>query len=185
VIWAVFAWHVAARVAYVGFVWVALRLQQQRRAWTRRWGIEAGFRRFRRVASLLMTHDAVSFIALCLVGRNTLPLIVPRGVAMATGVLLCVVGLAVKTWAAATLGGKAYYWYDFFTSTRRVAPAVSGPYRFLDDPMYTVGYLHAYGFALFTGSLAGIAASFIDQAAILVFHRSVEKVHFARVRRAA
>jgi hypothetical protein len=46
--------------------------------------------------------------------------------------------------------------------------------------MYTVGYLHAYGFALVTGSWLGLLAAAFDQAAILVFHQLVEKPHFLR-----
>jgi hypothetical protein len=47
--------------------------------------------------------------------------------------------------------------------------------------MYTVGYLHAYGFALMCGSLWGLAAAVFDQAAILVFQHFVERPHVARL----
>ncbi|HET9707761.1 MAG TPA: hypothetical protein VFP39_05615, partial [Gemmatimonadales bacterium] len=77
-IWAVFAAHMAARLAYVGYVWVGLTRQQSDGWWTRRWGIEGGFGRFRRGASIVMTIDAVSFVAACLVGWGTLPIFVAR-----------------------------------------------------------------------------------------------------------
>ena len=76
--WAVFAAHIVARLAYVGYVWVALTRQQSDGWWTRQRGLEQGFARFRRGASLVMTIDAVSFVAVCLVGWGTLPAIVPR-----------------------------------------------------------------------------------------------------------
>ena len=57
----------------------------------------------------------------------------------------------------------------------------TGPYRFLKNPMYTVGYLQTYGCALITGSLAGVVASVCDQVAILLFHWRVESAHFKRM----
>lgn len=183
---AVLVCHLAARLAYVGFVWVGLRRQEASGWWTRAWGVEGGFARFRRIAWLVMAIDAVSFVALCLVGWGTLPLSVPRTPAIVIGVVLVVVGIGTKVWAAATLGDKAYYWYNFFTPPTRIAPASTGPYRYLRNPMYTVGYLQTYGFALVTGSLAGLAASLFDQALILAFHWRVERRHFEQaIRRAA
>jgi len=183
--WGVFGIHVAARATYVGFVWVALRRQELQGSWTRRWGVEGGFQRFRRVASILMALDGATFIAVCLVGRLTLPPFLPRGIVVGVGVPLIIAGIATKLWAARTLGEKAYYWYNFFTPTRHVSRVVAGPYLFLENPMYTVGYLQAYGFALVTGSVLGLVAALVDQAAILLFHRSVEKVHFENATRRA
>jgi protein-S-isoprenylcysteine O-methyltransferase Ste14 len=180
VIWALFAAHIAARLAYVGYVWVGLTRQQNDGWWTRRWGIEDGFARFRRGASLVMTIDAVSYVAACLVSWGTLPVFLPRVASIAIGVVLVLLGVGTKLWAAATLGGKAYYWYNFFTAAAPVARASTGPYRYLKNPMYTVGYLQTYGLALISGSLAGLIASVCDQAAILVFHWRVESAHFER-----
>jgi protein-S-isoprenylcysteine O-methyltransferase Ste14 len=185
VIWAVFAAHMAARLAYVGYVWVGLTRQQSDGWWTRRWGIEGGFARFRRGASLVMTIDALSFVVACLVGRGTLPAIGPRVAGVVIGVALVLLGVGTKLWAAVTLGDKAYYWYNFFTPAAPVARASAGPYRYLKNPMYTVGYLQTYGLALISGSLAGLIASVCDQAAILVFHWRVESAHFKRVTRRA
>ncbi len=182
---AVFAAHIAARLAYVGYVWVGLTRQQSDGWWTRRWGIEGGFARFRRGASLVMTIDALSFVAACLVGWGTLPAIGPRAAGDVIGVALVLLGVGTKLWAAATLGAKAYYWYNFFIPAAPVARASAGPYRYLKNPMYTVGYLQTYGFALISGSLGGLIASVCDQAAILVFHWRVESAHFKRVTRRA
>ena len=182
---AVFAAHIAARLAYVGYVWVGLTRQQSDGWWTRRWGIAGGFARFRSGASIVMVIDGVSFIAVCLVGWGTLPAVIPRAAAIVVGVVLVLTGVGAKLWAAATLGDKAYYWYDFFTPTAHVAPARTGPYRYLKNPMYTVGYLQTYGLALVSGSLAGLVASVCDQMAILVFHWRVESTHFERATRRA
>ncbi len=181
--WAVviLAYHIASRLAYVLYAGFALKQQDQVGHFTRRYGAEEGFRRFRRVVSSLMYNDGVSFVLLCLVTRNTLELAWPRAWTIMAGAVLVVLGSSVKLWATATLGAKAYYWHSFFVPADGVASVTSGPYRFLKNPMYTVGYLQAYGLALVTGSVPGLAAALFDQAAILAFHRWVEKPHFERL----
>jgi len=109
----------------------------------------------------------------------------PSAAAIGVGVLLLLVGSATKLWAAVTLGSDAYYWRNFFTPTGPVAPATAGPYRFLRNPMYTVGYLQTYGLALLVGSRFGLILALFDQAAILVFYRRVEKPHFDKLDRQA
>lgn len=175
------AYWLASRLVYVLFVGIALRQQERHETLTRRHGVEGGFRWFRRIASVLMLNDGGAFILLCVVTRDTLGLDLPRAAAIAPGAALVVLGVWVKVWAAATLGGKAYYWYNFFEPTSTPAPVLAGPYRFLANPMYTVGYVQTYGLALITGSLPGLAAAALAQAAILVFYRAVEKPHFQRL----
>ena len=170
-------YHLASRLAYVLYIGTMLRRQERSGYFTGRYGAEAGFRRFRRAAFLLMSNDAVSFVVLCLVSRRTLGQ--PSAVAIAAGVLLLLVGIATKLWAAATLGGDAYYWRNFFAPPVPVVPATTGPYRFLRNPMYTVGYLQTYGLALLVGSRFGLIMALFDQAAILAFYRLVERPHFA------
>jgi protein-S-isoprenylcysteine O-methyltransferase Ste14 len=174
-----FGYHLLSRLAYVFYVGYALRSQERSGAFTRRWGPEQGFRRFRRIAAFIMNNDGVSFAILCIVSWDTLTLPPARAALITTGACLMILGGLTKLWAARTLGERAYYWHNFFTTDR--APLnTRGPYRFLKNPMYTVGYLPLYGLALFTMSLPGLVAAVFDQAAILMFHRWVEKPHFDR-----
>ena len=177
------AYCLASRLAYVLFTGIALRRQERHGAYTRTWGVEGGFRRFRRVVSVLMVNDVIAFALLCVVTRDTLVVGVPRVVLIALGVALVIVGVSVKVWAANTLGGDAYYWRNFFAPPKGGAPHIvlAGPYRFLSNPMYTVGYLQAYGLALITGSMAGLWAAAFLHLAILVFYFAVEKPHFHRL----
>src|SRR2546422_9925070 len=96
------AYHLASRLAYVLYVGLALRRQERTGYFTRRYGPEEGFRRFRRAAAVLMSRDAESFVALCLVGRNTLALGLARRLVLAAGG--AVVGLGAHT---RDLGGGA------------------------------------------------------------------------------
>jgi protein-S-isoprenylcysteine O-methyltransferase Ste14 len=179
------AYHLASRLAYVFGVGGMLARQDRGQWFTRRYGVEAGFLRFRRLASIIMNNDAGSFVVLCLVARQTLPPGFRPALLIPAGVLLIAAGVSVKLWAAARLGAGAYYWENFFVAGPFVAPDPPGPYRYLRNPMYTVGYLHAYGFALACLSLPGLLAAAFDQGAILLFHHVVERPHFLRLTRGA
>lgn len=183
--WLALGYAAASRLAYVLYVGIALRRQERSQHFTRDAGHDEGFNRFRRVASRLMTNDAVGLLAACLLGWGTLPGGWPRGVMVVSGTLLVIVGIATKLWARATLGAAAYYWANFFVDTPAVTPVRAGPYRFFRNPMYTVGYLHAYGAGLLAASLPGLVAALFAQAAILAFYVLVEKPHFERYRVAA
>ncbi len=166
------------------FVGIALRREERDQVYTRRFGPVEGFRRFRRMAALVMYNDAAAFVLLCLVTPGTLTLAVPRALAITVGAALAVLGLGIKLWAARTLGGQAYYWYNFFDPAAARAgggPVSSGPYRFASNPMYTFGYLQTYGLALIVGSLPGLVMAAFAQVAILTFYLLVEKPHFHRL----
>lgn len=182
--WAIaaLAYNIASRLAYVIVVGVMLTRQDRHQVFTRTLGVEAGFRRFRRIASLIMNNDGASFILLCLVTRQTLPAGVSPILMIVAGVALCVIGVGTKAWAASSLGADGYYWRNFFDDKPHVEMEKPGPYRFLKNPMYTLGNLHMYGFALVTGSLPGVAASVFAHAAVMTFNHVVEKPHFARVK---
>ncbi len=174
----------AARFAYVAFVGVALRVQE--RGGLAGVPVETAFARFRATAELIMWADAVAFVVLCLLTPGTLRLPASIGwwpTALA-GVALVALGLGVKVWAARTVGGDTYYWRDFFVPEEG-AHIRSGPYRWLKDPMYTVGYAHVYGFALTVRSREGLVAAAAAQAAILLLHVLVELPHTKRLRSAA
>ena len=174
-------YHVLSRLAYAVGVGAALRRQEREQIFTRLHGVEAGFRRFRWLASAVMNNDAVSFVVLCLATRNTLwPNLEPL-LRIAGAVTLIALGIGIKAWAARNLGGEAYYWHNFFTDDDPVPTKPSGPYRYLKNPMYTVGYAHAYGAALLLASRLGLLAAVFDQVAILMFYVWVEQPHFERL----
>jgi len=179
------AYHFSARLAYVLYIGLALRREERTRYLAERHGPEGAFRRFRRMAAILMYNDATSFVVLCLASWGTLTVDLPRVPVLFVGAALVIVGSSIKLWAAATLGAGPYYWRTFFVLDGWKGPSTAGPYRYLRNPMYTVGYLQTYGFALVTGSWPGLAAALIDQIAILLFYRLVEKPHFERTARVA
>jgi protein-S-isoprenylcysteine O-methyltransferase Ste14 len=183
--YAVLTYAILSRMAYVLYVGYVLRREEREGFYVQRFGPVLGFRRFRQRASLVMYNDALSFILLCFVTRNTWALPVSQVTSIATGAVLAIVGGGTKLWAARTLGSEAYYWHNFFNPEEAVGPVSSGPYRFISSPMYTIGYLQTYGLALMVRSLPGLIIAALGQAAILAFYFVVEKPHFKRLHRSS
>jgi protein-S-isoprenylcysteine O-methyltransferase Ste14 len=179
----VVAWvlHLVCRLAYVVGVGAALTRQDRDGYFTRTAGVRAGFQRFEQLASPVMAADAVTFVILALVSHDTWPWHVGIMMRVTVGAALIAVGIGVKIWARNTLGADAYYWYNFFAPDEWKPPEKPGPYRWFKHPMYTVGYLHAWGFAFAMASLPALIAAAFDQAAILAFARLVEAPHFRRL----
>jgi protein-S-isoprenylcysteine O-methyltransferase Ste14 len=182
--WMAISYFLVSRLAYVIGVGIALSRQHRHEYFSRRYGAEAGFLRFRRAASLLMNNDGVAFIIVCIATAHTLHPEMPAPVRVGLGAALALIGVGSKVWAARTLGGRAYYWHNFFVPKPCVPLDPPGPYRYLKNPMYTVGYLQTYGLALVLGSLPGLLAAAFAQASILAFHNLVEKPHFELLTRA-
>lgn len=177
------AWFVACRLAYVLFVGLSLRAESKHGTLSRREGPEAAWLKFRARASWIMVGDAVAFGALCVVTRATFVLPGPAWPWLAAGALLVLIGVGTKAWATVHLAEGSFYWRDFFVPVEDRSRSASGPYRWLSNPMYTVGYAHAYGFALLMGSGAGLAGAVFSQLAISLLASQVERPHVHRLGR--
>src|SRR2546427_2483476 len=149
-------YSVASRLAYVLYIGLALRRADAEPV--SRDAAAPAYARFRRRAALLMYHDGIAFVAVCLLTRGTLDLSLPLAWRLA-GAGLVAIGVAVKLWAAAALGADGYYWRDFFEPETRAAPTIAGPHRWLRDPMYTVGDGQTYGVALLLAALSRVVAA--------------------------
>jgi len=91
------------------------------------------------------------------------------------GALLFVLGVVVKTWATWLVGPDAFYYKDLFLRRPAVTFVRRGPYRWLRNPMYGVGQLQAYGYALLAASPLGILAAGVGQLLIYLFFFTVER----------
>lgn len=172
--------HIIARISYVGFVMAALYKQDSERYFTREKGSRLGFEKFKSIASFFMENDAFSFAVLCLITRNTFSASFAQQIVYYTlGVLLIFLGIGIKMWAAKTIK-KGYYWWDFFEQSRSLSLRRIGPYRYLKNPMYTVGYAHSYGIALVLMSVPGLLIALFDQIMILILYFLIEKPHFEK-----
>jgi protein-S-isoprenylcysteine O-methyltransferase Ste14 len=170
-----------ARLAYVWYTSFELRAQSLRLGLETRDVAEARHAVFHRRILRFQNIDGIAFVALCAATRSTLPFDAWEPVFMAVGALLIIAGVGTKTWAVRSLGPNSYTWHDFFVPKERFEPCRTGPYRFLTDPMYTLGYLQTYGLALLCDSWYGLAGSLFAQASILIVNELVEKPHFRRL----
>jgi protein-S-isoprenylcysteine O-methyltransferase Ste14 len=152
--------------------------QDRHQTYTRRYGVEEGFQRFKRASTILMVFDTGSFILLNLLTIDTLHLPGPRVAWIVAGAAIGAFGLGIKAWATRILGPRAYYWYNFFEPAEPVKWVPQGPYKYLNNPMYGVGYAQTYGLGLMCASLYGLIGALFMQITIFVFNEMVEKPHF-------
>src|SRR5205814_9519278 len=108
------AYHFAARLAYTLYIGLALQREERTGYLAERHGAEGAYRRFRRMAAILMYNDATSFVVLCPASRGTLGDGLPRVPALVVGALLVMVGAVVKLSPAARLGAWPYSWRDCY-----------------------------------------------------------------------
>jgi protein-S-isoprenylcysteine O-methyltransferase Ste14 len=121
---------------------------------------------------LLFFHQGLAASCMASLGRDP---ILASGASLPFGVALVAIGLGVKFWATALVGCDAYYYHDLFLN-RAVGEYVrTGPYRYLSNPMYSVGQLHAYGLAIILGSVPGLVAATAGHLLVGLFYRMFEQ----------
>ena len=123
---------------------------------------------------MAFAHQALAVGAVCFADAGSLRIGVPVWLTSAVGAALAGLGFGVKIWSTRILGLDGYYYRDMFLAARArggKAELVShGPYRWVDNPMYGVGNLAAYGAALMHRSLAGLVVAAVAQACIYAFY---------------
>jgi hypothetical protein len=169
---------------YLVFISVMLSRHGQRLGWIRTYGEEAAFRRFEGWLSVAFFHNAVSLTHLSEATANTgfWPALSQPWLGLLAGTLL-VVGTLVKIWSALVVGVPVYYWKDMFLGRPVSAFVVSGPYRWLANPMYGVGQLPVYAIALYHQSGYGLLAAAVNQLAVFGFYYWAEKPFIQRTYR--
>ena len=173
------ALHVVARLAYVFYIGTCLRQAEHNP------GIDpleqyGRWLRFKRKAALILNADAVTTALVLATSMNTLRGREDLGYIQIIGTVLVAIGVAVKVSAYREIGEKGYYWYNFFCDGRQRSYVKRGVYRYLDNPMYGPGYLHAIGFALIFLSFWGLLMALFDWIAVWVFHYVFERPHTLR-----
>lgn len=155
---------------------------QMRAAHRRTWRSEEeslrAWRPFRRRVAVLLNSDALTFAFVIVASLNTLHL--PEQYELAfklAGAVLATIGSGVKYWAYRTIGDKGYYCYNSFAPPSNVEYTKTGVYKYLDNPMYGVGYFHLFGFSMLFLSAWGLVIAAFDWAAIWIFYRIFEKSH--------
>ena len=140
-----------------------------------RLGEERAFRVYETVTGLMFLNQGLGVGCMAALHIPRLEQAVPAPLFLAAGGALFVSGLAVKAWATLTVGVDAYFFRDMFLG-RPLAPVCNdGPYRFLRNPMYSVGQLQGYGYAFLCGSLPGLLAAAAGHLLIYAFYLVAER----------
>ena len=134
------------------------------------------------ILAMMFIHQGLgvgAVTAIAASGDGIMP--IARELACGIGGMLFVLGLTVKVWATTVVSVDIYYYRDMFLN-RRIAPFASeGPYKLLSNPMYGVGQLHGYGYAIWNRSLTGLVAIAVCHALIYVFYYAVERPFVRRI----
>jgi protein-S-isoprenylcysteine O-methyltransferase Ste14 len=140
-----------------------------------RLGEARAFRRYEALAGLMFLNQGLGVGAMSALHLTRWEQLAPSWVWLALGVGLFAGGLVVKLWATLTAGVDIYFFRDMFVRRALVTGELGGPYRFLRNPMYSVGQLQGYGYALLCGSAPGLIAAAIGHVLIYVFYLGVER----------
>jgi hypothetical protein len=140
-----------------------------------RFGRENGFAAYEALSAILLAAQRLAFLALLLASASDVTAWGPYW--SSCGAVLVVLGVGISVWATHVAGVDTYYYRDLFMGPRHVSVAYHGPYSFFSNPMYGVGQLAAYGVAILAGSIEGVVAAALNQAASYAFAGFVERPH--------
>ena len=166
---------------YIGFIYATLSKQGLRHYFVAKWGEHEGYLRYEAILAFLFFHNGTSIGYLSMVTTSPTHSLNPTMLLYWVVALLFIAGSVIKLWSARVVGVDIYYWKDMFLGRKISEFVVSGPYKYLSNPMYGLGQLPAYAVALWNGSSIGLLAAFINQALVFSFYFLIEKKFIARV----
>ncbi|GAA2212053.1 hypothetical protein GCM10009850_075150 [Nonomuraea monospora] len=148
-----------------------------------RFGEDRAYAVYEVALGLLFMNQSFAQAVVIYAYGDSLPAAIPSWAAYVIGAALMAAGTFAKVWAACTVGLDTYYCRDMFAG-RPLKDAdglvVAGPYRYLRNPMYGAGNLHAYGWAVWSRSLEGLAFAAAFQLGIYLFYHFSERPFIER-----
>lgn len=168
--------HVGFRLAYFFYIGLTLKSQHLKKEKNDQ-DSYSEWQRFKKKASLILNVDGLTLGLVIVLSAASLQLPLSFTWTLVIGIILICAGIGVKMAAYRIVGEKGYYWHNFFCGDDERQYAARGVYKYLDNPMYTLGYLHAFGFALVFRSLWGLVFALFDWMVILAFYFYFESPH--------
>lgn len=169
-------YFVISTVVYIGFIFMVLPQYGLRVTMIRKFGEEKAYRYYEGFLAFAFFHNGVSlsFISQSSVGTGFWEN-VPAVMLTIIVAVLFIVGMGVKIWAAIVVGIPVYYWKDMFLGRKVSEFVVTGPYKYINNPMYGIGQVQVYAIALYYHSLYGLLFGVINQMLVFLFYFTVER----------
>ena len=176
------AYFIISDILYLGFIFLVLSENGYRHWFIRRWKTEEeAYLAFEAILGFLFFHNGASLGFIASASPGSLFDFMSRELLTLIVVLMTLGGFIIKIWSAKVVSIDIYYWKYMFLGRKITEFVVTGPYKFLSNPMYGVGQLQAYAFAIWYGSETGLIAAFANQFLIFTFYFTVEKKFINRV----
>lgn len=99
------------------------------------------------------------------------------------GIVFIAVGILTKALAVHVVGFGPYFYEEIFTHNTKFTFTSRGIYKYIQHPMYTLGYLHGYGSCLLFNSKAAMGIMILSHILVYYFYFKVEKPYIQMVLR--
>jgi protein-S-isoprenylcysteine O-methyltransferase Ste14 len=168
--------HLSFRLSYVFFIGFRLRAAQSDRT-SNNDEQYAKWLRFKKQAMFILNGDGVTLAFVIALSLNSITGSAHLVYLRIIGALFIIIGIGVKRSAYRVTGDKGYYWYNFFCADEEREYIATGVYKYLNNPMYGLGYLHAVGFPLLFLSFWGLVLALFAWLAVWAFYVLFERPH--------
>lgn len=175
------AYFLAFEVLYMSFIVFVLSKDGLRHLFIRTWGEEKGYLAFEAILGFLFFHNGVSIGYIASSTPGNIFHFIPENFLLILVTVLFITGFTIKILAAKAVTIEIYYWKDMFLGRKIADFVVSGPYKYLNNPMYGLGQMQAYAMAIWYGSAYGLGAAFLNQGLLFIFYYLVEREFINRV----
>ncbi|MFA5816038.1 MAG: methyltransferase [Bacteroidales bacterium] len=175
-------YFIISEILYLGFIFSVLSENGYRHWFIKRWkNEEEGYLTFEAILGFVFFHNAASLGFVASSSPGSLFDFINKELLFITVILIALTGFIIKIWSAKVVSIDIYYWKDMFLEKKITEFVETGPYKFLNNPMYGIGQLQAYAFAIWYGSATGLIAAAINQILIFTFYYTVEKKFIRRI----
>lgn len=175
-------YFILSEVFYVGFLVLVLSKNGLRHWFIRRWGDEEeGYLAYEAILGFLFFHNGICMGYISSANPGSLFPFINQDLLFIITAVMVISGFAIKLLAAKAVTIEIYYLKDMFLGKKISDFVLTGPYKYFKNPMYGIGQLPAYAFAIWHGSLIGLIAAFLNQALVFSFFYLLEKKFIKRV----
>jgi len=169
-------YFIISEILYLGFIFLVLSENGYRHWFIKKWKNEQeGYLAFEAMLGFVFFHNAASLGFISSSSPGDLFDFIKKEILIIIVTLMALTGFIIKIWSAKVVSIDIYYWKDMFLGKKITEFVETGPYKFLNNPMYGIGQLVPYAFAIWHGSLTGLIAAMVNQILIFTFYFTVEK----------